>query len=239
MSNPPTRPARDGGDLGRLDPATLRQELRDALVRGSVGRTDRHRADPERLRHPEVLPDAEEIAGSKTTNPTRLLAATATGAVRDSLNVGGLNEADAMFLAYPKPDGWNQDLREMCRVRTDRSRPSSSGSNRIPIRSARPARASRRSTSMNGQYAWAQLHAYAGDLDKAIERWQVAKQIADAKVPGAVAMMEETLGLACFHKAEMDNGVYRTPGELLSPAAHQRTAVPRQHGRWPRRSSIS
>jgi len=109
--------ARDGGYLGKLDPATLRPELRAGLQGVGRGELTGVVRIPSGYAIVEVLPDSHEIQGPDP-NPTRLLAATATGAVRDSLNVGGLSEADAMFLAFPKPAAWNQDLREMCRVRT-------------------------------------------------------------------------------------------------------------------------
>ena len=161
----------------------------------------------------EVLPDTQGIEAPEP-NPTRLVAATAIGAVRDSLNVGGLAEADSMFLAYPKPAGWNQDLREMCRVRTESIPAILERLEQNPDPVGAPGPGESQLDVLNGQYAWAQIHAYAGDLDKAIARWEVAKQIADDGVAGAVAMMEETLGLAWLHKAEMDNGLYRAPGDF-------------------------
>ena len=109
---------REGGYLGKLDPATLREELRDALQGVGRGELTGVVRIPSGYAIVEVLPDSQEIQAPEA-NPTRLLAATAMGAVRDSLNVGGLSEADSMFLAFPKPAGWNQDLREMCRVRTE------------------------------------------------------------------------------------------------------------------------
>ena len=202
---------RDGGYLGKLDPATLRQELRDALQGVGRGELTGVVRIPSGYAIVEVLADSHEIQ-APDANPTRILAATAIGAVRDSLNVGGLSEADAMFLAFPKPAGWNQDLREMCRVRTESIPAILERLEGSPI--TVPGAGESPLDVMNGQYAWAQIHAYIGELDKAIDRWQIAKQIADAGVPGAVAMMEETLGLAFLHKAEMDNGLYRTPGDF-------------------------
>lgn len=204
---------RDGGYLGKLDPATLRQELRDALRGIGPGSLTGVIQIPSGYAILEVLPDTQEIQ-APDPNPTRLLAATATGAVRDSLNVGGLSEADAMFLAFPKSAAWNQDVREMCRVRTESIPAILDRLERNPNPVSAPGPGESQLDVLNGQYAWAQIHAYIGDLGKAIGRWEVAKQIADAGVPGAVAMMEETLGLAWLHKAEMDNGVYRTPGDF-------------------------
>ena len=48
------------------------------------------------------------------------------------------------------------------------------------------------------RYGWAQVLAYQGKLDDAIERWLVAKRIADESVPAMVPEMNRTLGLALF-----------------------------------------
>ncbi len=205
---------RNGGYLGKLDPATLRQELRDALQGVDRGQLTGVVRIPTGYAIIEVLPDSQDIQAAEI-NPTSIVAATAVGAVRESLPVGGLSEADALFLAFPKPAGWNQDLREMCRVRSE-SLPSileRLDQNPLPVSPPGAAGESRLDV-VQGQYSWAQIHAYLGDMDKAIARWQVAQEIALASVPDMVPVLQETLGLAFLHKAEMDNGVYRNPGEL-------------------------
>ncbi len=205
--------ARDGGYLGKLDPAILRQELRDAVSRVTRGQLTGVVRIPTGYAIVEVLPDLQATE-AQDTNPTRILAATAVGAVRDSMNVSGLSEADAIFLAFPKSAGWNEDLREMCRVRTQSIPAILQRLEQNPVPVSPPGAGESRLDVMEGQYAWAQIHAYVGDMDKAIARWQVAHEIATEGVPGALAMLEETLGLAFLHKSEMDNGVYRNPGEL-------------------------
>ena len=62
-------------------------------------------------------------------------------------------------------------------------------------------------------YALANLHAYKGEMDPAIEQWQQAYQIAQTEMPAAMSDLEETLGIAYLHKSEMDNDVYRNPGD--------------------------
>ena len=92
---------------------------------------------------------------------------------------------------------------------------------------------------MHGQYAWAQLHGYAATWTRRSSGLAGRKQIAEASVPGAVAMMEETLGLAYLHKADMDNGAFRKPGDS---ACFRRAAAGRVPGQPParrRRRSIS
>ena len=201
----------DGGALGRVDPATLRPELRDALVSVAVGNHTGIVRIPTGFAILKILADADESPSFQDdNNPARVLATAATGAVRITLPVAGLNEADAVFLGVAKPDGWNTDLRGICETRTR------SLSTILQRLDETPQTAADESPldAMQGQYAWAQLHGYLGHMDKAIERWLAAQQIVEAKVPDAVAMMLETLGIAYFHKSAMDNGVFSKPGEL-------------------------
>ncbi len=58
-----------------------------------------------------------------------------------------------------------------------------------------------------------QLYAYQGDMAKAVAEWEIAYRIALADVPNAVPLMEEVLGVGYLHKSEMDNDVYRHPGD--------------------------
>jgi hypothetical protein len=207
----PTAP--DGGYLGTMDPATLRPELREALQGLAGGQWTGVVRIPTGYAILEVLASSQAIQPDDG-NATRILSASAMGAVRESLNVGGLSEADAIFLGFPKARAWNQDLREICRVRTQ-SIPAvlkRLDDNLTPDPS--PDSTEQRLDVLEGLYAWAQIHAYAGDMDRAIERWQAAKRIAEGGIPGMLATMEETLGLAFLHKSETDNGVYRSPGDL-------------------------
>jgi tetratricopeptide (TPR) repeat protein len=203
--------AADGGSLGRVDPATLRPELRDALVSVAVGNYSGIVRIPTGFAIVKVLSDGDESPSFQDdNNPARVLAAAASGAVQITLPVAGLNEADAVFLGTPKPDGWNTDLRGMCEVR----RQSLPSILRKLEQAPRTAPDESPLDAMQGQYAWGQLHGYLGEMDKAIERWQAAQQIVESKVPDAAAMMLETLGLAHYHKAGIDSGVFATPGEF-------------------------
>ena len=64
-----------------------------------------------------------------------------------------------------------------------------------------------------------QIHAYDGRMAETIARFEQAIRARCRAFPRALAQLEEMLGVAHLHKAEMDNGVYRTPGDrcLLSP----------------------
>ena len=204
----PTAP--DGGFLGRVDPSTLRPELREALRGVPPGRITPVVPIPSGFAIMRVAGSAEALT-AVDDNPSRTQAATAVGAVRATINVSGLLETDSVMADSPKPDGWNRDLTQICRIRNDSLQTvldrlegalDSSDTSEMPA----PDR-------LSALYNTAQLHSYEGNLDRAIARWVSAKQIADAGIPAAVAMLTETLGVASLHKAEMDNDVYRTPGD--------------------------
>ncbi len=64
-----------------------------------------------------------------------------------------------------------------------------------------------------------QLHAYDGRMDQTVARFEQALPRAVKDFPESLAQLEEMLGIAHLHKAGMDNGLFRTPGDrcLLSP----------------------
>ena len=68
-----------------------------------------------------------------------------------------------------------------------------------------------------------QLHSFEGNMGPAIEAFEQARRIAIAEAPEQRLKIDEALGIAHLHKAEMENGVFHAPGErcLLSsrPAA--------------------
>jgi hypothetical protein len=62
-------------------------------------------------------------------------------------------------------------------------------------------------------YALANLHAYKGEMEQAVEQWRQAYTIAQNEMPAAMPDLEEAMGIAYLHKSEMDNDVYRHPGD--------------------------
>jgi hypothetical protein len=68
-----------------------------------------------------------------------------------------------------------------------------------------------------------QLHSFEGKMGPAIEAFAEARRIALVEAPEQRLKIDEALGIAHLHKAEMENGVFHAPGQrcLLSsrPAA--------------------
>src|SRR5262249_50887757 len=129
-------------------------------------------------------------------------------------------EAATVLRESNKPANWNQNPRSICQTRVD-----SLTSGRQPFDNFfSPRMDAIRSTRtpfelMQAHLGLAQLMAYEGDLSHALPHFQEALQVATKGVPDARTTVEEMLALAHFHKAEMDNGLNRNPGDIgLIPA---------------------
>ena len=209
-----------GGLLGRIALSTLRPELRDVFRGVGPGQLTPVVRIPTGFAFFKVVEDVDSTArppANPVAAPPGLLA---TGSVKYVIDVGGLPEAEAVLRDFPKAANWNQDPRTICQARRD----SLASARQMfedflspemeVIRKTRPP-----FDLMQAHLGLAQLLAYMGNMDRAAPHYQEAYQLARSGVPAAMLPMEETLGLAYLHKAEMDNGAYRAPGELcLIPA---------------------
>jgi hypothetical protein len=220
--------ASDGGSLGRVDPAALRPELRDAVKRLSMGEVSGVIHINSGYAILKMIPPAATTP-LQNTAPARILPSSATGTIRYAPNVGGKGEADLAFRNFPKPEGWNQNLRAMCDIRTQ-SLASVIDSILKSLDPANPDGVAHGSAldMIQMHYALANVYAYEGEMDKSIEQWQTAYAIATAQLPGAMPELEEVLGIAYLHKSEMDNDIYRHPGDqcIFPPPAKQSFARP-------------
>jgi tetratricopeptide (TPR) repeat protein len=205
--------ASDGGAMGVVDPTTLRSELRDAIAK----------MEPEKVSDPVKIPsgwailrivpsDRATVPGYES--PARTLPLQATGEIRYAPNVGGKGEADLAFRSLAKPDGWSQDLKQMCEIRKksysailDELEHNQLRMNAEGLDHGTPLDA------IETHYALANLYSYKGVMDKAVAEWETAYQIASTQLPGAMPELEEVLGIAYLHKSEMENDVYLHPGE--------------------------
>ena len=66
------------------------------------------------------------------------------------------------------------------------------------------------------------LLGYQGKMDEAIARWQAAYKVAESTIPAMLPQLQETLGTVYLHKSEMENDVYRNPGDrCIFPPLHK------------------
>jgi hypothetical protein len=203
--------ANAGGSMGKLAPQVLLPALRDALRGLAPGQPSPVAHIPEGYAILEIVP-----AGATATappNPATRLALAAAGGVHQDLNVGGLGEAESALMRFPKTEGWNLDPQRTCAARQ--------GSLSGAIGYLTALLAPGNSNALAGRdpmdvlqlhYFLAQLYAYQGEMDPAIEQFEAAYRIAQSQVPGEIPQLQETLGIAYLHKSEIDNNVYRDPG---------------------------
>jgi hypothetical protein len=206
--------ASQGGLLGRVDPASLRPELRDALRGVGPGQLTPVVRIPTGFAILKVVDDIDST-GATAANPAGIPALVAAGSVKYVLDVGGLPEAEEVLRQFPKPAGWDQDPRAICGVRRESL---TAAVRRLDDFFAPAATARRSATSpfelLQTHFGLAQLLAYQGQMDRAVDHYEQAYQLARGEVPAAMLQMEETLGIAYLHKAEMDNDGFHAPGEL-------------------------
>ena len=220
--------ASDGGSMGRVDPAALRPELREVVTHLSVGEMSSviHTHSGYAILKMLSPAPAEPL---QNTAPARILPSSATGTIRYAPNVGGKGEADLAFRNFPQPDGWNQNLHGMCDIRKQ----SLASVIESILKSLDPANPDgvahgRPLDIIQMHYALANIYAYEGEMDKSIEQWQTAYEIASAQLTGAMPELEEVLGIAYLHKSEIDNDIYRHPGDqcIFPPATNRSFAKP-------------
>ena len=109
--------ADSGGFMGRMNPADLRPELRDALQGVAPGQLSPITRIPSGYAILKVIPESE---AAKTENPprARLDALSAYGSVQYSLSISGLIDAEEALRRFPKVPDWQRDPVLTCQMRT-------------------------------------------------------------------------------------------------------------------------
>lgn len=209
----------DGGYMGRLSPEQLRPEFRDALKGIKPGQFTDVVHVPFGFAILAVLANAPN---TRDLDAKQLF----TIPVHYSIGVSGLDEADAAFQQYPKPEGWNRDFHQMCTIKQE-SHPAAVESIERLIHDAelQPSGQVDPLDMMRAHIALAQLHGYSGEMDKSITEWNLAYQIAQSGVPDAVPYLQESLGVTYLHLSEMENGAYHAARDMdifppLKPTAY-------------------
>jgi hypothetical protein len=208
--------ATDGGFLGKIDPTSLRAELRDALRGVQPGQLSKIVRIPSGYAVMKVLTDTE-TADLADANRARQASIRAAGSIRPAPIVGGQDEAMSLLYQRAHPENWGQDLQTVC----DAYRQSplelmkqldvlvDPANKQSPLRNK-----STTPTDVIEVYMTrGQLYAYQGDMARAVAEWEIAYRIAVSDVPRGIPLMEEVLGVGYLHKSEMDNDVYRNPGD--------------------------
>jgi len=205
-----------GGFLGKIDPASLRDELRDGLRAVPPGQLSRIVKLPTGYAILQVLTDSQ-AADLGSADRALQAAIRAEGSIRLAPLVGGQEEAMSRLFQRAMPEAWSQDLRAVCNAyhqsplmlmkELDALVDPANKASPLNSKSAKP------NDLLDVYMTRGQLYAYRGDMAHAVAEWEIAYRIASSDVPRAMPLMEEVLGVGYLHKSEMDNDVYRHPGE--------------------------
>ena len=221
----------DGGFLGEVDPSTLRPELRDAIRGLHPGDLSSIVKLPSGYALLKVV-SPREVSRIETVDHARQAAVAASSSIHYAPDLDGQQEALAAMTDIPKPPGWDQDLQALCEIHTRAYDTGMERVNRLLDPADPEGLAHRDATPYEWVQAWfvkGQLYAFVGNMPKAIAQWQAAYDYSKTNFPRMVPIMEEALGIGYLHQAEMENDIYRNPGERcilpLSPGfRYQHTA---------------
>jgi hypothetical protein len=218
--------AADGGYMGKVDPASLRQELREALKDLPPGKVSQVVTIPTGFAILKVVEETQPGA-ALTADPTQYLPLASRGSIRYSANVGGAPEADSALQAFPKSLGWEQDLHAICSARQQ----SLAGTIERLHGWLDPASSSTPPADPGMlMFVLGQLEGYQGNMDAMLQPWEYMYRVTATDQPDAVVQAEEALGVAYLHKAEMENGLYTKPDDRCTfppepgAATYQKTA---------------
>jgi tetratricopeptide (TPR) repeat protein len=205
--------AEEGGLIGKVDSATLRTELREALRAVGPDKISPIARTPLGYAilkvEPDTLPTRSE--GAKTGANA---ATVSTGSLKLMFNVGGLPEVELGFSRFPKEPDWAQDLRLICQTRKNVVSREKDKLEHFLSPENESIRVSQAPIDVaNAHFALGEINSYEGKMDRAIEQYLDAYQITALKLPAETLPLNEALGIAYLHKSEMDNDVYRAPGD--------------------------
>lgn len=204
--------AQDGGRMGTVALSMLRPELRGALQGLGPGQLSSVVRTPLGYAILKVVQRGEP--GSNSASPGGTAATSATGSVKYAFNVGGLNEAEASLISVPKPPGWDQSPRLICELRKKSLSKTKESVENFLSPANNEARASRPPIDLlSAHFSLGEMNSFDGNMDKAIDQYLEAYRIAAAAVPQGTLQLNEALGIAYLHKSEMENDVYRHPGD--------------------------
>src|SRR5215831_2924709 len=205
--------ADSGGYMGRMDPASLRPELRDAVKGVGPGQISAVTRIPSGYAILKVLPESK-AAEIENAPKARLQALSAFGSVLKSPGISGFGDANDALLRFPKVQGWDRDSVLGCRMRTQSLATAIESLEKLFAPSNRQALDQQEPLDvMQEHVALGELYSYQGTMDAAIQQYEEAYGIASEKVPRAVPLIEFTLGIAHLHRSDMLNGAFSAPGE--------------------------
>ncbi|HET9268110.1 MAG TPA: FG-GAP-like repeat-containing protein [Vicinamibacterales bacterium] len=165
--------------------------------------------------------DATEAAGPAAAGArgAEIFALTGAGDVKATISVDGLVEVQTALAGVAKPPDWNLDPQAICTTKSGAIDLVKQVFARDLASAALRARADLNAFDIvEAHVSLAQLHAYTGDMALSVAEYEKAYQLALDSSPASLQDLDQALGAAYIHKAEMANDIYTRPGDrcLLS-----------------------
>jgi hypothetical protein len=241
----------NGGYMGRLNPSQLRPELRDALARHSTGQLIGVLSVSSGFAILKILPVAPVTDDLNSKHINELIQ---RGEILFGANIGGLSEADQAFSRYPKPDGWARSLHQSCALRTKSYDATMQNLTDI-LKEAETSGTNTYSAVdiLQAHTYLGQLYAYTGQMEDCIKELKTAYQMAQttkvelspgqsggngnggmggprqATAPALLSQLEEMIGGAYLHWAEMENVIYSNSTNLdIFPPVNEKDSYPKK-----------
>jgi len=208
--------AANGGMLGTLKVSTLRPELQNALQNVGVGQISPITRVPLGFAFLEVVSDASTSTAEPST--VGLMGLTSEGNVKYVIDVAGFGAAAVAAKVFSTPGSWNRNPQAACEQRTQAVDQAIATLRHDFASPTAKQIAAAGHDVVQGITLLGQFHVYRGEMDDAIREYQRAYDVAKKYDPKSVIDLEEMLGIAHLHRAEMVNGIYHQPGDrcLLS-----------------------
>jgi tetratricopeptide (TPR) repeat protein len=203
-----------GGLLGKVEPSSLRAEVREAVQDLRPGEVTPVVRIPTGFAVLKLVEDAGHD-NAKPLDPSRIPALAATGSIKYRTQIGGFSEAEIVLRGFSKPADWDQDPETICRMSRESRASAHAALESYFSAENDAARAAQPPFDVaQGFFARAQLYGYEGRMDRAVEEYRKAYEFALAKAAASAPGSQLALAIAHLHKAEMDNDVYHAPGEM-------------------------
>ena len=197
--------AERGGLMAAVPRSELRPDLRDAVQKLRPGELSSIIRVPLGYAIVELLPNSSTTGNAAAVTQ----AMSALGSVKWVFGVSGQSETNLLPQEMSREADWNPEPRFMC----DLHQQSASGAiDALREMLGKSAPSGGRSV-MNLHFTTAQVDAYQGDMQGAVDHFEKVYEFAKSNAPDLVLQAEEALGISYLHKAEMENDLYRDPGD--------------------------
>ena len=213
---------RTGGLVGPVSVADLRGELRSALEGLRPGELSGVVRMPTGFAILKLVPASETGADGASASNAGVMgsftnALAASGAVKYVFDISGYIETVLSLRQVRGRQDAAENLPTLCEVRKQLFASAQGLVAKTLATAGGPSAASPIDLAVT-YFLKGQLHSYEGKMGLAVEAFEQGRRISVSDAPDLLPQLDQALGVAHLHKAEMENGFFHAPGErcLLS-----------------------